>query len=139
MWEPRTGNLARTLEAHTDSVYTLSAANGQLLASGGRDGTVRLWETSSWVVQGVLRGHKHSVLAIAAHPDGKTIASGSADGTIRFWDAASLGMTASVESGHISVNFAEFAPGGDWLVSGGADQTVRFWQLGGSSSRRVGA
>jgi hypothetical protein len=140
LWEARTGNLARTLEAHTDSVYTLSAgADGRLLASGGRDGTVRLWETSSWVVQDVLRGHKHSVLAIAVHPDGKTIASGSADGTIRFWDAASSEMTASVESGHISVNFAEFAPGGDWLVSGGADQTVRFWQLGGSRSRRIGA
>ena len=139
LWQPETGKLAKTLEAHNDSVYTLAmSANGRLLASGGRDGTVRLWETSAWVRQAVLRGHKHSVLAVAVHPDGRTIASGSADGTIKLWDATNQELTASVESGHMSVNFLGFPPGGEWLASGGTDQTVRFWELGASPARRVG-
>jgi WD40 repeat protein len=140
LWELETGKLAKTLDAHNDSVYTLAmSANGRLLASGGRDGTVRLWETSTWVRQTVLRGHKHSVLSVAIHPNGRTIASGSADGTIKFWDAANQELTASIESGHISVNFVVFPPDGEWLASGGTDQTVRFWELGGSGRRRVGA
>jgi WD40 repeat protein len=139
LWELETGKLAKTLDAHNDSVYALAmSANGQLLASGGRDGTVRLWETSAWVRQGVLRGHKDSVLSVAIHPDGRTIASGSADGTIKFWDASNQELTASVESGHISVNFVLFPPDGKWLVSGGTDQTVRFWEIGASRRRRVG-
>jgi WD40 repeat protein len=140
LWELETGKLAKTLDAHNDSVYTLAmSANGRLLASGGRDGTVRLWETSAWVKQSVLRGHKHSVLSVAIHPNGRTIASGSADGTIKFWDATNQELTASVESGHISVNFVVFPPDGEWLASGGTDQTVRFWELGGRRRRRVGA
>jgi len=140
LWEVETGRLAKTLDAHNDSVYILAmSANGRLLASGGRDGTVRLWETSAWVKQAVLRGHKNSVLSVAIHPNGRTIASGSADGTIKFWDATNQELTACVESGHISVNFVGFPPNGEWLASGGTDQTVRFWELGGSRRRRVGA
>jgi hypothetical protein len=140
LWEFETGKLAKTLDAHSDSIYTLAmSADGRLLASGGRDGTVRLWETSNWVKQGVLRGHKHSVLSVAIHPNGRTIASGSADGTIKFWDATNQELTASVESGHISVNFLGIPPDGEWLASGGTDQTVRFWELGGNRQLQVGA
>jgi len=139
VWELSSGALARAIEAHNDSVYTLGvSANGQLLVSGGRDGTLRLWDTSSWVRQGIFRGHTHSVLAVVVHPNGKTIASGGADGTIKFWDATRSEMTASVESGHISVNFVAFSPGGDWLVSGGTDQIVRFWELGEARTSRPG-
>ena len=37
LWDPETGRLAKALDAHSDSVFTLAmSANGRLLASGGR-------------------------------------------------------------------------------------------------------
>ena len=55
-----------------------------MLASGGADATVRLWNLRTWACERVLTGHVGSVGALVARHDGSLV-SGSADQTIRFW------------------------------------------------------
>ena len=59
------------------------------LASGGVDGTVRLWEVGSRRLLATLQGHTDGVRAVALSGDGRLAASGSFDGTVRLWEAGS--------------------------------------------------
>ena len=59
------------------------------MASGGLDGTVRLWDAASGACLHVLTGHTAAVLGVGLSADGGRVASGGADGTVRLWDAAS--------------------------------------------------
>ena len=72
-----------------DGVTTVAISpNGEYVAAGSLDKSVRVWDISSGSVIGRLDGldgHKDSVYSVAFSPDGECLVSGSLDKTIKMW------------------------------------------------------
>jgi WD40 repeat protein len=77
--------------AHGRRVHSVAfSPDGRLLASGGGDESVRIWEAATLTPLLQLRGHDSYVADLAWSPDGTTLASSSGDGTVRLWDSTPL-------------------------------------------------
>jgi WD40 repeat protein len=103
--------------------------DGKLLASGGGDKMVRLWNpTTGQPVVEPLNGHNGIVRSVAFSPDGKLLASGGDDKTIRLWNPAT-GQPVGKPLADLSsqVQGVAFSPDGTLLAV--ADGTVRIMKV----------
>jgi ribosome biogenesis protein YTM1 len=84
-------------------------SGGNLLASGGWDHSVRLWDVAAGRAVATYNGSK-AVFAVAAASGGGrgAIAFGGAEGALRVWDARARGEAVSVKG---------YAAGGAWVAA----------------------
>jgi WD40 repeat protein len=124
--------------------------DGQTLAAGLNDETVRLWRLPDGSPLRTLEvspqgddSWRGCVNSVAFSPDGQTLASGSNDGTAILWrvaDGVLLHTMPDVEGSWAptgSVKSVAFSPDGQTLASGSDDGAVRLWRTSDGSLART--
>ncbi|MBK8020574.1 MAG: WD40 repeat domain-containing protein [Chloroflexi bacterium] len=79
------------IAAHAGGADSLAfSPDGSILATGGRDNTVRLWDWrgNHGTPLATLTGHSRPVLTVAFHPAGTLLVSGGGDNVIKLWSVA---------------------------------------------------
>jgi len=123
---------------HSDDVTCCTfSSDWLLLATGGNDLTLRIWEMKKNKLLFTLVGHTSAVKCVSFSPDNKKVASGSSDGTILVWDPLN-GVKLNRLTGHLlSVESVSFSHSGQLLCTGSWDHTAILWNLSSSSPLRV--
>jgi ribosome assembly protein SQT1 len=133
IWDITDGEVIVKLTGHTDSVSnTAFSSDGELVATGGMDGKVRIWRRvgkenyRTWEFLTELQG-PDEVMWLRWHPKGTVLLAGSNDTTVWLWQLPS-GNTMQVFAGHTGpVQCGEFTPDGKRIVTACAAGTLMFW------------
>jgi WD40 repeat protein len=113
------------------SVCALSP-DGKKIATGGLDGTIRVWDTETGEFVRALVGHNSYVYGLAWSPDGSALASaGAFDGTARIWDSATGMPLRVLQKGHKGyTHHVAWSRDGKYLVvAGGQSGFLTLWDV----------
>jgi WD40 repeat protein/energy-coupling factor transporter ATP-binding protein EcfA2 len=114
------------LEGHSAPVVGVSfSPNGQTIASGSADGTIKIWKTNGELI--TTKNDGDQVWGVEFSPDGNTIASASNDTNIKLWSPK--GENLGKLSGHTKFVFSVHFRDSKILASSGNDGTIRLWDI----------
>ncbi len=132
LYDPSTLEFITILETNTSITSIDFSFDGNLLASGSSDNTIRMWDTKSGQELAPLTGHSGEgrVRSVAFSPDARLLASGSYDGTVIVWDMENHEKVAILSEHSSMVNSVAFSSDGSLLASGGRDNKARVWSVG---------
>ncbi|MFN9859703.1 MAG: WD40 repeat domain-containing protein, partial [Pseudanabaena sp.] len=116
----------QVLRGHSDRILSVTfSPNGQILASGSADRTIKLWHPQTGKLIKTLQGHRSWIWEIAISPDNKFLASGSYDHTVKVWDLESGECSQTLQGHPSSVLSVRFSHDGKTLFSSGYDHIVK--------------
>jgi WD40 repeat protein len=143
-WQPRLWNtkdwteipLPRSLLDRCEALSNRNALSfspdGKLVASGGIDHQLRVWDIKRGLTLASFKAHRHRVTDCCWSPDGTKILSASEDGTLQLWqaDLETLATAQSQTPNHDGPVYAcAWSLDGTRVVSGSMDGTVGLWDV----------
>ena len=122
LWDVQTGKRLKTLKKRTafedfegrDVNSVVFSADGNMIASGSGNGTIRLWNAHTGEFIKYLEGHTKSVNSVVFSPNGNTLISTGEDG-VCLWDVNTGEFMDEFRVPSVS---ATFSPDGSTFASG---------------------
>lgn len=117
----------KVLAGHSHQLWSVCfSPDGALLASGGADTAVRLWNTVEGSLSQTLL-QPTGTTALDFSPDGRQVVSASYDAIIRLWDLPARRVAKEFRGHKGTVWTVAFSPDGRTLASAGEDKTIKLW------------
>ncbi|KAG0009583.1 hypothetical protein BGZ80_002239 [Entomortierella chlamydospora] len=117
------------LQEDDDVVCSAYSPDGKTYAAGLYDGSISLYETSSWNRIQRLKGHRRGIYSLLFSTTGDQIASGGDDSKVRLWDIDTGECIHTMHGHNDAVDTVAYSPNGDRIASGSFDSTVRLWGI----------
>ncbi|MBP3954850.1 hypothetical protein J8F10_06080 [Gemmata sp. G18] len=101
--------------------------DGKLLASGGYDYTLNVWEVATGKRLWTAPEQGYYVTSVAFSPDGKTLASTAQVKSAQLWEATTGKKLLSLDGHTDVIQSLCFAPDGKTVATASHDRSVRLW------------
>lgn len=117
-----------TLHGHNSPIRTMAlSADGRILASGGGDTFIRLWDVYSGQVLHTLVDLDYQTVLLTFSPDGQLLARIGAEPTVTVWDVRTWQCLDNLQMHVNPICSLAASPDGERLFSGSADGTLCLW------------
>ncbi|KAM7386801.1 hypothetical protein PAMA_009431 [Pampus argenteus] len=140
-WDWKQAKCTRSWRAiHTVPVASMTFdSTSTLLATGGCDGTVKLWDVVKQYCTHNLKGSSGVVHLVEFHPDISRLQlfTSSLDCSIRLWDLRSSQCVCVLQSHYSAVTSLSFNTDGDTMISSGRDKICTVWDLKTQKAKRT--
>ncbi|MGK7876897.1 MAG: Hsp70 family protein [Xenococcaceae cyanobacterium] len=118
------------LTGHANAVTSVAISpDGQTLASGSRDKTIRLWHLPTGEWRRTLTAHSDAVSDLAISLDGKLLATGSQDKTVKLWHLRSGTLLRTFTNHGDAVFSVALSADGQILASGSWEEAIVLRQI----------
>jgi len=115
---------------HGQAVYALAISPDQkLLASGGADKKIIIWEISTGKQIYSLTEHTQTILSLSFNREGTLLASGGADGVVKIWDVRRGVKLEDLSLQPKGVASVAFSPDGKYLAVAGTEKVINIWEI----------
>jgi WD40 repeat protein len=145
LWDAMTGHSEATLDGHKEAVLALAWSSRGMLASGGWDGKVLVWDPKGDDTQRAgEQEYAGKAYAVAWSPDGCELASASVvdhaefdsasqgwedtvSTTVRLWDMTKERLRTTTDRPDAETTVLSWSPTGRLLAWAGHDRVVQVW------------
>ncbi|PVU86082.1 hypothetical protein BB560_006816, partial [Smittium megazygosporum] len=127
--------LKNTFWGHTDNVKCVAfvGENGDYVASGSSDNTVKIWDIETGECVATCSGHTSKIWDICVDKSGSTMFSASGDKTIKIWSLKDIRNPTLVntisECSNGDIYTVNLHPLESHLVFGGYDRSIKLYDL----------
>ncbi len=112
-----------------DVVVVKYSPNGNFIASGSEDNTVKLWDVTTGKVVRTFVAHRGYITALDFNAAGDMLVTAAKDNTIRIWDVRKGTEVRTLPGHSFYASAVAFSPTNNIIASCSIDKTVKLWDI----------
>lgn len=130
VWDMLEAKELMSIQGHEKGKSVLSVCfspDGNHIASGSLDRTIRIWNAQTGEQTHIIRGHSGNIFDLEFTPDSKYLLSASDDKTIKIWDLSTSTSVRTLKGHQDAVMSISISPDGKHILSASIDKTIILW------------